>query len=412
MHSISRPTLNEASSFAGTSFTQGSRRHRRRATFIVVAAVTTALVGSAGPAAAHDGTEGHDQGKGFKQVNLVSDIPKLASITDDLVKNPWGIDFGPDTPLWVNNQVTNRVTIYKGATEADPSITKLPLVVSANTPTGIVFNPTNEFQVAAQGGKTAKADFLFDENPGAFAPDPGGPRAEISGWSRKSGLASTDVKVTIPGNAYGGLTIVPAQGTSGPLLLNASILGPVDVYDGEFQPVDLGPDAFVDPVAKAQGIAPYNVQYLRGRVYVAYETSLSVFTRTGKLIQRIADPSLVVPWGMVIAPKDWGEFGGALLVGNVGDGMINAFNPRTGKHLGTLKDENGKPLVNPGLWGLKFGNGVFGTPQTLVFAAGIGEGVDLGGLETYQHGLIGSIEPVGDDDGHDDHGGHGGHGND
>ena len=80
---------------------------------------------------------------------------------------------------------------------------------------------------------------------------------------------------------------------------------------------------------------------------------------------------------MAIAPKHWGKFGGRLLVGNVDDGKINAFDRRSGKFKGTLKDASGEPLVNPGLWGIAFGNGVIGTPNSLIFAAGIGDEVTM-----------------------------------
>jgi hypothetical protein len=98
---------------------------------------------------------------------------------------------------------------------------------------------------------------------------------------------------------------------------------------------------------------------------------------------------------MAIAPAHWGGFGGALLVGNVGDGRINAFSPRTGHLLGTLKNARGHAIVNPGLWGIAFGNGVIGTPRTLLFAAGIGSAPGGFGDDVYLHGLVGLIRPVG-----------------
>jgi hypothetical protein len=97
---------------------------------------------------------------------------------------------------------------------------------------------------------------------------------------------------------------------------------------------------------------------------------------------------------MAIAPEHWGRFGGALLVGNVDTGKINAFNRRNGHLLGTISDKQGKPLVNPGLWGIAFGNGTIGTPNTLLFAAGIGEKVGGLGDHVYEHGLVGLIKPV------------------
>ena len=336
------------------------------------------------------------------QMDLASDVPGLAPLLDSDVRNPWGIDFGPATPLWVNNQASNTITLYRGANGTDP-FTKIPLVVTANSPTGMVFNPTGSFMIN-QGGVTAPARFLFNEFDFASPP----PVGEISGWSPASAPpppTTTVVRTHKPGAFYGGLALVPNWGPSGAALLAAdSQNGTIDVYNTRFEKVMVGRHAFVDPMRTAP---PYNVMYLGGRVYVAYApppgqpgvSALSVFTSHGRFIKRLATGgALAGPWGMAIAPKHWGEFGGALLVGNVDDGRINAFNPWSGRFLGTLRDRHGKPLVNPGLWGIKFGNGVIGTPQTLIFAAGIGKESHVFGAEVYQHGLIGLIKPMPEDD--------------
>jgi uncharacterized protein (TIGR03118 family) len=194
------------------------------------------------------------------------------------------------------------------------------------------------------------------------------------------------------------------SGKNGPRLLAADgVNGIIDVYDGNFNPLVM-PGAFVDPHSASDGLALYNVAYLKGRVYVTYATNgdpggaVSVFTREGRFIKRLVSGAPHNgPWGLAIAPKHWGDFGGALLVGNVDSGMINAFNPRTGHLLGTLSDAGGQPLVNPGLWGLAFGNGIIGTAQTLLFAAGIGEAASGFGEHIYEHGLVGLIEQVDND---------------
>ena len=212
------------------------------------------------------------------------------------------------------------------------------------------------------------------------------------------------VKASKPGSFHVGLALVPARHGHGPRLLAANLVtGGVDVYDSRFRPTNLGSRAFVDPRAAAQQAAAYNVTYLKGRVYVAYApagentgaSALSVFTAEGKFLKRLAtNDHLAAPWGMAIAPRHWGRFGGALLVGNVEDGMINAYDRRSGRWLGALEDEKGEPLANPGLWGLQFGNGVIGTPDTLIFAAGIGKEIENPFAEFYEHGLIGAITPV------------------
>jgi len=367
---------------------------------VLAAAVSTALVGATSPAVAHGGRGDHHGHRAFTQVNLVSDLPGLAQLTDPLVKNPWGIDFGPQTPLWVANQASNSSTLYRGATPAEPTVTKIPLEVKADSPTGIVFNTTKKF-VVTQGGKTAPANFLFNENLFTETSATG----EISGWSNASAPpppTTTVVKARKANSAYLGLALLPPTHKRGPRLLAADgVGGRIDVYDGQFRPRRQSGRAFVDPKATRDKLTPYNVAYLKGRVYVAYtpaaeggKQAVSVFSKEGKFIKRlVTNGPLAGAWGMAVAPKHWGGFGGALLVGNVDDGKINAFNRRTGRFLGTLENDKGEPLVNLGLWGIKFGNGVIGTPNDLVFAAGIGDEVDNPFVEVYEHGLIGIITP-------------------
>jgi uncharacterized protein (TIGR03118 family) len=400
MSPVTQPPALPATATPVASYRTGGRRHRVRTALVLTAAVSTALVGATTPAVADD-KGGHRDGA-FTQVNLVSDLPGLAQLTDPLVKNPWGIDFGPQTPLWVSNQGSNSSTLYRGGTPAQPTATKVPLEVTASSPTGLVFNPTTKF-VITQGGKTAPANFLFNEN---VFPTETTSTGQISGWSNASAPpppTTTVVKASKPGSAYLGLALVPALHKRGPLLLAADGEGRrIDVYDGKFRPVNLGRRAFVDPKAVRDKLTPYNVTYLDGRVYVAYVPAeeggahaVSAFRPDGRFVKRlVTNGPLQSPWGMAIAPKHWGGFGGALLVGNVDDGTINAFNRHNGRFLGTLEDDKGEPLVNLGLWGIKFGNGVIGTPDDLVFAAGIGDEVDNPFLEVYEHGLIGLIRPA------------------
>ena len=151
--------------------------------------------------------------------------------------------------------------------------------------------------------------------------------------------------------------------------------------------------SFSDPAAPA-GYAPFNIQNLGGKLYVTFaqqdaaghddvpgvghglidvfDPVTHTFTRlvTGSAAGGTVD-ALNSPWGMALAPSGFGPFGGDLLVGNFGDGTINAFDPTTGAFLGTLSDQSGNPLVNPGLWGLTFGNGGNGGDKnSLYFTAG------------------------------------------
>jgi uncharacterized protein (TIGR03118 family) len=377
---------------------------------VVVAGALT-LTGTAGPALAGDRHHDRDKHNAFVQTNLVSDIPGLGGITDPNLINPWGIAFSATSPLWTSNQGSNTSTLYRGTTRenavAFPPPPNGPLVVNAVSPTGIVFNPTTDF-VVTQNGTTAPARFIFNETAG----DPTDPNAvpvtSITAWH--NGTSTVPGSAPKTGAAYAGLALVPGPkyGKGGSALLAANNVpgGNIDIYDAQFHQVTpkKGHD-FVDPHIDLTKTPPYNVAYLDGRVYVAYaafgpddQSAVSVFTADGKFRKRLVTGGpLVAPWGMTIAPKGWGEFGGDLLVGNVGDGTINAFNPSNGHFRGTIKDADGNPIVNVGLWGLQFGNGAIGTPNSLVFAAGIGE-TPTDFDHFYQHGLVGLIEPVADND--------------
>ena len=376
-----------------------------------MAATTSA--GANAAATAKGGSDSHM----FRQVNLVSDIPGMATILDPAVKNPWGIAMGPKktpTPVWVDNQFNpasgsglpadqlTKITLYSGANGVNP-IAKVPLEVQGSSPTGIVFNPTSDF-VINQGGEDNPARFLFNE---IFVDDTGtAPEGRITGWTNVPSPAptttSTDARIDPAFST--GLALVPRHnGVRAHLLVVNGFSGDsgVHVFDTHFADVTK-PGGFVDPGIAAAGMVAYNVMFLRGKVYVAYFNgpaqgggAISVFNRRGTFLKRLVtgDP-LVGPWGMAISPKGWNGLGRALLVGNVDNGMINAFGLKTGRFRGTLKDADGNPFVNPGLWGIEFGNGVMGTPRSLIFAAGISSTPGVFGPDTYEHGLVGLIEPL------------------
>jgi len=356
----------------------------------------------------------------FRQVNLVSDIPGMAMLTDPEVKNPWGIAFGPRgtnaTPLWVNNQfnpasgvpgipapedLLTKVTLYRGANGVDP-ISKVGLEVTASSPTGIVFNPTSDF-VINQAGTDTPARFLFNEIFVNAAGD--NSEGRITGWSNVPAPAptTTSTDARLDGAFPTGLALVPRHnGVPAHLLVVNGFSGDSGVheYDTHFADVTK-PGRFVDPGIAASGMVAYNVMFLKGKVYVTYFTgpgqgggAISVFNRRGTFLKRLVtgDP-LNAPWGLAISPKGWNGFGRALIVGNVDNGMINAFGLKSGRFRGTLKDADGNPFVNIGLWGIAFGNGVIGTPRSLIFAAGVG--LTPGSFEeVYEHGLVGLIEPL------------------
>lgn len=310
---------------------------------------------------------------GFIQTNLVSDIPGLAATTDPDLKNPWGISFSPTSPFWVSDQVTGRATLYNG------SGTKQGLVVTipGGNPTGQVFNSTSDFSLTTGG----KALFLFSTLGGT-----------IAGWNNTLGT-NAEVKVTTAGAVYTGLAL-GNNGSANFLYAANDAANRIDVFNSIFTPTTVS-GSFTDPNLPSS-FTPYNIQNLGGILYVTYESEtqgggvVDAFDTNGNLLRRVtangAGGPLESPWGLALAPAGFGPFGGALLVGNEDDGRISAFNPTTGAFLGQLRDGNGQPIANTGLWGLAFGTGANGfNPNVLYFAAGIEDEV---------HGLFGSISAV------------------
>jgi uncharacterized protein (TIGR03118 family) len=346
---------------------------------VVAAVVALALVG-AGVARA-DG----DHGNVYKKRNLVSDIDGVARITDPNLVNPWGLAFGPSTPAWVADNGKDVSTLYSGAVNGSiPVIVPLVVSIPGGAPTGVVFNGDGGFLVNPMQANSS-ARFIFDSEAG-----------QITAWSPNVPPNTTAVsKATTPDAIYKGLAILSSP--KGSLLYAANFhAGTIDVFDDAFKPVTV-PGGFKDPNLPA-GFAPFNVQDFGHVLLVAYAKQdedaedevagaglgyVDVFDGAGHLIRRlISQGPLNAPWGMALAPKGFGAFSGALIVGNFGDGAINAFDPRTGAFLGALKNRDGNQIKVNGLWALRFGNGVIGTPQTLLFTAGIGDEA---------HGLFGSI---------------------
>ncbi len=274
----------------------------------------------------------------YVQTNLVSDVPGLAVNTDPNLKNAWGISFGPGSPFWVSNAATNTSTLYNGAGTPQALIVTIP-----GSPTGQVFNNTSDF-VLSDG---SKAIFLFAQLNGA-----------ISGWNPAAGTTALTAATGNAGASYDGLAL--GASSQGNVLYAADNAGgKIDVYNATFQPTTLA-GAFVDPNLPA-GFKPYNIQNLGGVLYVTYNSAAGggvvvTFDQNGNFITQVtsnaAGGPLNTPWGVALAPAGFGQFGGDLLVGNRGNGQINAFDPTTGAFLGTVSDANGNPITNlraPGL---------------------------------------------------------------
>jgi uncharacterized protein (TIGR03118 family) len=333
---------------------------------------------------------GHAQGGAYRQTPLVSDIPGRAPVTDPKLVNPWGISSGPTTPFWVSDNGTGVTTLYTGAGQRLPVVVTIPLPRGGeppSAPTGQVFNFTSDF-VVTEGTKSGVSRFIFATEDGT-----------ISGWS--PGVNPTKAIRTVDNSASGAVYKGLALGSnaSGNFLYAANFHdGRIDVFDKHFSPASLA-GSFTDPAIPA-GFAPFNIENIRGNLYVTYAKQkepdrhddqagpgngfVDVFDTSGHLLRRVASHgTLNSPWGLALAPQDFGEFSDALLVGNFGDGRINAFHVTSGAFLGQFQDANGTPIAISGLWGLRFGNDAAAGPHnTLFFTAGIDE-------ET--HGLFGSL---------------------
>jgi uncharacterized protein (TIGR03118 family) len=333
----------------------------------------------------------------FRQTNLVSDVPGLALTTDLNLKNPWGLSSSATSPIWVSDNNAGVSTLYRGDGTAVPLVVTIPAPGSSTggTPTGTVFNTTpSDFQVS-KGGKAGKAVFLFATEDGT-----------ILGWNpgvdSNSAIIAADhsaVPNSESGAVYKGLTL-GSVGSDNYLYATNFRSGSVDVFDRGFHQVTLA-GSFTDPGLPA-GFAPFGVENLGGQIFVTYAKQnaqkhddvsgpgngfIDIFRTDGTFVRRFASAgTLNSPWGLAMSPSTFGNFHSDVLVGNFGDGLINAFTP-AGVLRGQLKSETKAPIQIDGLWGLRFGNGGNGgDPNTLFFAAGINDEAD---------GLFGKIQNVG-----------------
>jgi uncharacterized protein (TIGR03118 family) len=327
---------------------------------------------------------------GYSLVNMASDLPGLAEVTVPNLVNPWGISFSPTGPFWFADNQSGVANLLNGSGQVVPLTVTVPSPNASNSsPSGSVFNDGPGFAISANG-ITRPSLFLFAAEDGT-----------ISGWSTAvdPNAAVLAVDNSSLGADYTGLAL--ATDGSGHSLLYAADFGrgEIDVFDQDFKPVERA-GAFQDPNLPA-GFAPFNIQNVDGKLFVSYAQQstdnkgedapgaglgfIDVYDANGTFLSRFASQgALNAPWGLALAPADFGRFGGALLVGNNGDGHINAYSPTSGAFLGQLPGDNGAPIAIPDLWALTFGNGhEGGDAQTLFFAAGIDQ-------ET--HGLFGAIQ--------------------
>jgi uncharacterized protein (TIGR03118 family) len=326
----------------------------------------------------------------FVQTDLVSDVAGMAQITDPNLKNPWGVAVNPTGDFWVSNAATGTVTLYIGGVNGTPLTMDSPVLTvpgapgkSQGSPSGQVFNSTNGFDVNGTPALFIVAG--LDGTISAVPPD-------LYNGSLPDQFT---LEATTPGAVYTGLAI--ASTSSGNFLYAAnSAAGTIDVFNTNFQKTTLAGN-FTDPNL-GSGFTPFNIANINGTLYVTYESKTSAFTggvvdkfnTNGTFIGRFADDStsnnLNAPWGVVMAPSNFGSFSNDLLIGNFGDGHINAYNPTTGAFVGQLLGTNGQPIENDRLWTLTFGNGsTAGSTSTLYISAGINSEKD---------GLFASLTPT------------------
>ncbi|MBN3765316.1 TIGR03118 family protein [Burkholderia sp. Ac-20365] len=317
----------------------------------------------------------------FTAAALVSDGAVAAPHTDPNLKNAWGVAFNPKGFVWVADNATNLATLYDGNGAPQSLVVTIPAGTNgAAAPTGIVFNGTQSFTVT-QNGKTGVAAFIFAGEGGT-----------ITAWAPAVGPtnAFTMYDDAAGGAVYKGLALAANNGNN---FLYATDFhnSKIDVFNTNFVKVTM-PGGFTDPAIPA-GFAPFGIQLIGSNLFVTYAKQdadrhddvagaglgmVDVFDTAGNLKQHFATGApLNAPWGIAQAPSNFGTFSGNILIGNFGDGTINAFDASSGKSLGPLKASNGSTIVQPGLWGLAFGNNLSNQPSTtLFFAAGPNDEAD------------------------------------
>ena len=332
----------------------------------------------------------------YAQHNLLSDGAVPADLTNSAVVNAWGLVSGPTTPWWIADNGTGKTTLYNVSTGAIQATFTVPGVgTDQGNPTGLVFNGGTGFVVNNGVGSSA-ARFIFASEDGTLSAFRGNP------------IVTVVPNAAAPAHdaIYKGLAI--DSETAGQFLYATDFHnGRVDIFDSSFHAVTIA-GAFTDPNLPA-GFAPFGIQNIAGTIYVTYALQdaeqeddvagpgngfVDAYDTAGNFIRRVASAGeLNSPWGLALAPADFGRFSGDLLVGNFGNGRIHVFDPTKltsdgeFEAVGLLHSAKGKPIQIDGLWALQFGHGTTATSpngltNTLFFTAGpSGE----------EHGLFGSL---------------------
>ena len=318
----------------------------------------------------------------YKRRDLVSNLKGRAVHTDPNLINGWGLAFFQHSPFWVADNTTGLSTLYGPGGKIVPLVVTIPPAPSmplgpVGSPTGLVANASSDF-VISENGNSGPASFIFDTEDGT-----------ISGWNQN--VDPTNAVIAVDNSSAGAFYTGLAIGTdsSGHNFIYAAdqANNKVDIYDGSFNFVTSFTDSSLPP-----GYSAFGIQNIQGKLYVTFAGFFSgkvggfvdIFDTSGNFIKNFASMGpLNLPWGLVLAPEDFGAFSKDILVGNLGDGMINAFN-RNGKFKGTLKDDDGQYISIDGLWAIAFGTDpkANGGKNQLFFTAG---------PLFYEEGLFGRI---------------------
>ncbi len=299
----------------------------------------------------------------YSLTNLTSNKKGKTKYNDPLLVNAWGLAYAPDAPFWVSDDGDGWSTLYNGAGKPQSLQVVVPSAngKGAGTPTGIAYNSSNEFKI-----DTWTSAFLFVTLDGT-----------IQGWSTfESSKTLIAVDNSGSGSSYTGLAVT--SHSSGNSLYAADFANnKIDVYDGTFTFVKSFTDSGIP-----NGYAPFNVQDIGGQLYVTYAKTnggsggyVDIFQEDGTLVKElIKGKPLNQPWGLAMAPKNFGKLSNTLLVGNDNNktSTISGFNPTTGKFVGTIKTKAGKAIEIDQLWGIEFGGGssANGKTNALYFTAG------------------------------------------
>src|ERR1051326_715221 len=321
----------------------------------------------------------------YLQHNLISDGFVAADHIDTNLVNAWGLVAGPTTPWWIADNGTGKTTLFNIATNAIQATFTVPGAGGAQgNPTGVVFNGGTGFVVNNGVGAPSPARFIFSSEDGTLSAFKGAPIVTVV----------PNPQAPAHGAIYKGLAIDSA--TAGTMLYATDFHnGKVDIFDSSFHAVTIA-GAFTDPNIPA-GFAPFGIQNIGGTIYVTYALQdankeddvagpgngfVDAYDTSGNLLGRVASAGdLNSPWGLALAPSDFGRFSGDLLVGNFGDGRIHAFDPnqltQTGEFegVGSLHSTAGRSIQIDRLWAVHLGQGTTATSAnglttTLFFTAG------------------------------------------